>query len=119
MDEMKPEDAVAFVVIEGEETGEVDTLVAELAESVQSASSASLKTELAQARAELEMAQLREEVELLKHRLATFGGRAKATVTAQTNYVSTSAHAQLGDYPWLKLAAAASAAWLAGRLLRW
>ncbi|MET0748140.1 MAG: hypothetical protein ABWY49_08105 [Rhizobium sp.] len=119
MDELKPEDAVAVVIIEDEETGEVDMLVAELAETVRSASSASLKTELAQARAELEIAQLREEIERLKDRLSIFGARAKATVTAQTNYVSTSAHAQLGDYPWLKLAAATAAAWLAGRLVRW
>jgi ElaB/YqjD/DUF883 family membrane-anchored ribosome-binding protein len=118
MDETKPEDAAPFAIVEDGDTGEVDTLVADLAESVRSASTASLKTELAQARAELEMAQLHAEVERLKDRLSTFGNRAKATVTAQTTYVSTSAHAQLGDYPWLKLAAAASAAWLAGRLLR-
>jgi len=119
MDELKPEQPVAFVVIEDEDTGEVDMLIAELAESVDSASSASLKTELAQARAELEIANLRAEIERLKDRLTIFGARAKATVNAQTNYVSTSAHAQLGDYPWLKLAAATGVAWLAGRLVRW
>lgn len=118
MGELKPEDTVAFVIIDGEEISENDTLVAELVESVETASSASLKTERVQARAELEIVHLRDEVERLKDRLAILAARTKATVAAQTSYVSNSAHAQLGDYPWLKLAAAASAAWLAGRLVR-
>jgi ElaB/YqjD/DUF883 family membrane-anchored ribosome-binding protein len=118
MDELKPDVAADYVVVDDNETGELDTLVAELAESVQSASWASLKTELAQARTELEIAKLRAETVRLKQRLTAFGARARAAVTAQTDYVSTSAHAQLGDYPWLKLAAAISVAWFAGRLVR-
>jgi ElaB/YqjD/DUF883 family membrane-anchored ribosome-binding protein len=118
MDELKPDVAAAYVVVDDNEMDELDTLVADLAESVQSASWASLKTELAQARTELEIANLRAETLRLKQRLAAFGAHARATVTTQTDYVSTSAHAQLGDYPWLKLAAAISVAWLAGRLVR-
>ena len=119
MDEIKPDEIAALVVIEEEKTGEVDMVVEILVDGFQPAGPASLKTELAQVRAELEIAQLREEIERLKDRLAIFGSRARTTVTTQTKYVSASAHAQLGDYPWLKLAAAGGAAWVAGRLVRW
>ena len=77
-----------------------------------------LETELARARAALQVSHLRNEIALLKIRLQIIGERTKATVAAQTDYVSTSAHAQLGDYPWAKLFAASCVAYIAGRLMR-
>lgn len=77
-----------------------------------------LETELARSRAALQMLNLRHELTLLKLRLQIMTERAKLTVAAQTHYVSSSAHEQLGDYPWAKLFAASCAAFIAGRIMR-
>lgn len=77
-----------------------------------------LETELARAKAALQVSHLRNEIALLKIRLQIISERTRATVAAQTSYVSSSAHAQLGDYPWAKLFAASCAAFIAGRLMR-
>lgn len=77
-----------------------------------------LETELARGRAALQMSHMRNEIALLKIRVQIISERAKAAVTAQTTYVSASAHAQLGDYPWAKLFAASCVAYIAGRLMR-
>jgi hypothetical protein len=113
MTDVKPEDAAALVVVEDGETDMPETKLAETSQSL-----ALLETEAARARAELEIAQLREEIEQLNGRLTVFRARWTATITPRSMQVSASAHAQLGDIPWLKLFAVASLAWLGGRLIR-
>ena len=60
----------------------------------------------AKARTQLEVERLQDEVYLLKDRLATLRARTRAVIETQRTSINASAHAQLGDYPWAKLAAA-------------
>lgn len=65
-----------------------------------------------------ELAKLRAQVAALRRELLATRLRARAILKSETDYLNASAHAQLGDYPWVKLAAAAGAAFAVGRLLR-
>ena len=112
-DQMKSEDLVELLIVDDEG---VEPLMDDILH--EHAPHHALETELARAKAALQLSHLRNEVALLKVRLSIFSERAKATVSAQTNYVSSSAHAQLGEYPWLKLAAASCTAFIVGRLVR-
>jgi multidrug efflux pump subunit AcrA (membrane-fusion protein) len=118
MAQVRPDEETAFSTAEDEDAGYGDTLIEDISETLETASLSSLKTDLAQARAELEIANLRDEVERLRDRLTIIRQRAGNIVSSQTGYISQSAHEQLGDYPWAKLFAAACAAWLAGKLAR-
>jgi hypothetical protein len=90
------------------------------AEDVRSAIDVSPPTPLdeAKARAQLEVEQLQDELYLLKDRLATIGTRTRHVVEAQRSSINASAHAQLGDYPWVKLAAASVATYAFAKLAR-
>jgi hypothetical protein len=72
----------------------------------------------AKARTQLEIERLQDELYLLKDRLATIGARTRNVVEAQRSSVNASAHAQLGDYPWVKLAAASIATYAFAKLAR-
>jgi hypothetical protein len=73
----------------------------------------------ARARAQLEVERLQDEVYLLKDRLATIRARAKSVIDTQRMSIDASARAQLGDYPWTKLAGAFIATYGAGKVLRY
>jgi hypothetical protein len=72
------------------------------------------------AREELQrqIAEVRAEIENLSARLQIIRHRAGSVVTENLRWADASAHAQLGDYPWAKLAGAMAAAFLAGRALQ-
>jgi hypothetical protein len=72
----------------------------------------------AKARAQLEIEHLQDELYLLKERLTTIGARTRNVVEAQRSSINASAHAQLGDYPWAKLAAASIATYAFAKLSR-
>lgn len=80
--------------------------------------SESVDTKVARSRAEVQVLHLRHELTLFRLRLQILAERAKLTAAAQGHYVSSSAHQQLGDYPWAKLFAASCAAFIVGRLMR-
>jgi FAD/FMN-containing dehydrogenase len=68
---------------------------------------------------------LRVEVALLRQRLADLRRHAAAAAQASRNavraeigWIDDNAHAQLGQYPWLKLAGAMAATFVTGRMLR-
>ncbi|PZM13705.1 hypothetical protein [Rhizobium tubonense] len=71
----------------------------------------------ARARAQLEVERLQDEIFLLRERLAAIRARAKGVVSAEGASLNASAHAQLGDYPWLKLGAASVASYALGKVL--
>jgi hypothetical protein len=72
----------------------------------------------AKARAQLEIEHLQDELYLLQDRLATIGARTRNVVEAQRSSINASAHAQLGDHPWLKLAGASIATYAFAKLAR-
>ncbi|MBB4437002.1 MULTISPECIES: hypothetical protein [Rhizobium] len=61
---------------------------------------------------------LQHEVRLLNARIGVLREDAEAALKAKAVSVDASAHVQLGDYPWLKLAAAIGATFIAARLVR-
>ncbi|MBW8787456.1 hypothetical protein HFO93_17480 [Rhizobium leguminosarum] len=61
---------------------------------------------------------LQHEVRLLNARIGVLREDAEAALKAKATSVDASAHVQLGDYPWLKLAAAIGATFIAARLVR-
>ncbi|MBY5410202.1 hypothetical protein HFO98_17350 [Rhizobium leguminosarum] len=61
---------------------------------------------------------LQHEVRLLNARIGMLREDAEAALKAKAASVDASAHVQLGDYPWLKLAAAIGATFIAARLVR-
>ncbi|MGO7341004.1 hypothetical protein ACCT08_12605 [Rhizobium johnstonii] len=61
---------------------------------------------------------LQHEVRLLNARMGVLREDAEAALKAKATSVDASAHVQLGDYPWLKLAAAIGATFIAARLVR-
>ncbi|MGO4438165.1 hypothetical protein [Rhizobium sp. RAF56] len=65
-----------------------------------------------------ELAKLRAQIAELRKELLATRLRARAVIRSEAGYLNASAHAQLGDYPWVKLSAAAAAAFAVGRLLR-
>ncbi|MGO7753300.1 hypothetical protein [Rhizobium ruizarguesonis] len=61
---------------------------------------------------------LQHDVRLLNARIGVLREDAEAALKAKATSVDASAHVQLGDYPWLKLAAAIGATFIAARLVR-
>jgi hypothetical protein len=72
----------------------------------------------AKARAQLEIEHFQDELFLLRDRLSTIGARTRNVVEAQRSSINASAHAQLGEYPWVKLAAAFVATYAFGKISR-
>ena len=68
--------------------------------------------------AETDLRLLQEELEVLQARLAIIKEQAGTVVRANLEWADRSAHDQLGDYPWLKLAGAVAGAFVFGRMLR-
>ena len=62
--------------------------------------------------------ELREELENLRARLHVIRDQAATVVTENVRWADASAHAQLGDRPWLKLAGAMAAAFVVARGIR-
>lgn len=60
---------------------------------------------------------LQDELASLRVQLATIKRQARNTLRASATRFDTSAHEQLGSYPWAKLAAAMAGTFLIGRLL--
>jgi len=60
---------------------------------------------------------LQDELASLRVQLATIKRQARKTLRASATRFDTSAHEQLGSYPWAKLAAAMAGTFLIGRLL--
>jgi hypothetical protein len=61
---------------------------------------------------------LRNEIENLRTRLAVIREQATTVVGAELTWADASAHAQLGSYPWAKLAGAMAATFICTRLLK-
>lgn len=74
--------------------------------------------EIARKKAEHDLNVLQQDVRLLRARIAMLREDAEAAVKAKARLIDANAHVQLGDHPWLKLAAAMSAAFVAARLVR-
>jgi hypothetical protein len=68
--------------------------------------------------AQREIEALRRQIALLRLRLSEIADQSGAVVRANVNWVDANAHAQLGDYPWVKLAGAFAATFLVSRVLR-
>ncbi len=68
--------------------------------------------------AERALRRLQEEVDNLKARLQVIREQAGTVVSANVKWADASAHAQLGAYPWAKLAGAMAFTFVASRLLR-
>jgi hypothetical protein len=68
--------------------------------------------------AERALRRLQEEVEHLKARLQVIREQAGTVVSANMKWADASAHAQLGAYPWAKLAGAMAFTFVSSRLLR-
>lgn len=62
--------------------------------------------------------ELREEIENLRARLHVIQHQAATVVTENVRWADASAHAQLGNQPWLKLAAAMAATFVVTRGIR-
>ncbi|OAV48723.1 hypothetical protein A6U98_17340 [Rhizobium sp. WYCCWR10014] len=62
--------------------------------------------------------ELREEIENLRARLHVIQHQAATVVTENVRWADASAHAQLGNQPWLKLAGAMAAAFVVTRGIR-
>jgi hypothetical protein len=73
---------------------------------------------IAQAKAQADMDMLKDELSLLRSRIAAIRSQTGAVVKAQRSSIDANARAQLGDYPWLKLAAASASAFIAMRAIR-
>jgi hypothetical protein len=74
--------------------------------------------ETAREKADQDLSVLQQELRLLKARIGLLREDAEAALKAKAISVDASAHVQLGDYPWLKLAAAICATFIAARLVR-
>ncbi|WSH62778.1 hypothetical protein U8Q05_13595 [Rhizobium ruizarguesonis] len=72
----------------------------------------------AREKADESLSALQHEVRLLNARIGVLREDAEAALKAKATSVDASAHVQLGDYPWLKLAAAIGATFIAARLVR-
>ncbi len=90
--------------MEAETTGEADLAVRPV--------------DLAQMREERTLAKLRSDIETLRRQVALVKEETAMLAKSSVQRVDDNAHRQLGDYPWLKLAGAMAASFLAGRLLR-
>lgn len=67
---------------------------------------------------EARLRELREELENLRARLHVIRDQAATVVAENVRWADASAHAQLGDRPWLKLAGAMGAAFVVARGVR-
>jgi hypothetical protein len=65
-----------------------------------------------------EKERLRREVALLRYRLASIAEDKAASISSSAMALDKTARTQLGEFPWLKLAAAFGAVFVATRLLR-
>ncbi|MBB4570756.1 hypothetical protein [Rhizobium leucaenae] len=65
-----------------------------------------------------EIASLRDEMENLRMRLSAVAQQATTVVRSNIDWADASAHAQLGRYPWAKLAGAMAATFVSVRLLK-
>ena len=76
--------------------------------------------ERAASREELErqIREVRDEIDHLRARLQIVRHQAGTVVEENWRWADASAHAQLGDYPWLKLSGAMAAAFLVGKALQ-
>ena len=63
-----------------------------------------------------EIDHLRDEIENLRGRLAAIGQQATTVVRSHLDWADASAHAQLGRYPWAKLAGAMAGTFICVRL---
>ncbi|MBZ9792573.1 hypothetical protein K9B32_21055 [Rhizobium sp. 3T7] len=61
---------------------------------------------------------VRDEVEHLRARLSVVTEQAGTVIRSRAEWADASAHAQLGDYPWLKLAGAMTGTYVLASLLR-
>lgn len=68
--------------------------------------------------AQREIEALRRQIALLRLRLSEIAEQSGAVVRANANWVDANAHAQLGEYPWVKLAGAFAATFLVSRVIR-
>lgn len=65
-----------------------------------------------------EIANLRDEIENLQARLGAVAQQTTTVVKSNLDWADASAHAQLGRYPWAKLAGAMAATFVCVRLLK-
>jgi hypothetical protein len=65
----------------------------------------------------VELARLQEDLTLLRRHLALLREQAKTAISARAQWTDASAHEQLGNYPWLKLAGVIAITFLAARRL--
>ncbi|TCR75699.1 hypothetical protein [Rhizobium sp. BK376] len=79
---------------------------------------ADLSADLARARAQGEIDALRRQIALLRIRLSEFAEQSGDVVRAEAHWANASARAQLGNYPWIKLAVAFAGTFVAARFLR-
>jgi hypothetical protein len=76
------------------------------------------KLGIARAKLEADLRLLREQTALLRETLRVIGYRGRVIVNDEKTYLDSSARAQLGEYPWAKLAVAVCATYIATRLAR-
>lgn len=67
---------------------------------------------------ERQIREVRDEIDHLRARLQIVRHQAGTVVEENWRWADASAHAQLGDYPWLKLSGAMAAAFLVGKALQ-
>jgi len=75
-------------------------------------------TATAREKADHDLDTLQHEVRLLRARIGILREDAESALKAQANLIDASAHVQLGNYPWAKLALATGAAFIAARIIR-
>jgi hypothetical protein len=66
----------------------------------------------------VELARLQEDLTLLRRHLALLREQAKTAISARAQWTDASAHEQLGNYPWLKIAGVIAITFLAATRLR-
>jgi hypothetical protein len=107
-DEMQPKETIganSYAVAE-----EADALMEDLL--------ANKPVDVARAKAEADLDGLRHEISALREHVAELRYQMRRVVRAQGTSISASAHEQLGDYPWIKLAAAFGATFVLARSAR-
>lgn len=71
--------------------------------------------DMARAKAESDLEGLRDEIFALREHVAELRRQMRRVVQAERTSLNASAHAQLGEYPWIKLAAAFGATFFLAR----
>lgn len=74
--------------------------------------------DMARAKAEADLEVLRDEIFAVREHVAELRHQLRRVVQAERTSLSASAHAQLGEYPWIKLAAAFGATFILARAMR-